>query len=67
MAGAQLRYLLFDGSRLLGGLGFGASGSLRQKRLHFGHSRVIRFTKVVALSIKQDLRAGPRVLPGNSR
>ena len=25
MAGAQLRYLLFNGSRLLGGLGFGAS------------------------------------------
>ena len=25
MAGAQLRYLLFNGSRLLRGLGFGAS------------------------------------------
>jgi len=48
MAGAQLRYLLFNGSRLLGGLGFGASAwsladrdrfigwssSQRQRNLH---------------------------------
>ena len=48
MAGAQLRYLLFNGSRLLGGLGFGASawsladrdrfigwsGPQRQRNLH---------------------------------
>jgi uncharacterized protein DUF4338 len=35
MAGAQLRYLLFNGSRLLGGLGFGASAWLLADRDRF--------------------------------
>jgi Domain of unknown function (DUF4338) len=77
MAGAQLRYLLFNGSQLLGGLGFGASawslaardrfigwsGPQRQRNLHL----VLNNQRFLLLPWVRSPNLASRVLGGVSR
>jgi hypothetical protein len=62
MAGAQLRYLLFNGSRLLGGLGFGASAWSLADRDRSLAGRVPTRRKMITMSGSRFIGRGTKAI-----